>query len=491
LLLFAHAYDQVFFTPLTPYFPSEYPVLWETVRKQYSLDVECGVNRFVFYKPQPKTIFPLAEVPDIFPFEFLYASPNFSKRGVFDNLEPFFLPTTEKFDSSVLQKACAQVFSILSKKVCLSHCCPVGAALSEFKMKSSPGFPYNSVYDTKGHVLAYDFRTVHDNAMMYLDGTSPAVPIWYVFPKKELLPVAKVNKGGVRTIQCAPIDFLLACQIAFTEQNRSFIEAGLFQVGEVLEYGGFTAWCKKRSLFDKFLSVDGAKFDRSICSLLMQIVCEFRARLHSDPDVVRRLYDGIINAHLVDGFGSLYFKEHGNPSGSLNTTIDNCIVTMVVVAYSVIRAGFDFTEWWLVNQTDIFGDDLNLNMRGEYVISFEELKQNAAELGITYDLSVDSESIISQVFFGKTIAWSSEFDCFVGLPNFDKLFAQLSYLHVHGAERTQAILNGLYASLWVHKPTRVRFREFVSRLSDVRHYQFALPNDLFMYNLVLGGWVGL
>jgi hypothetical protein len=314
-------------------------------------------------------------------------------------------------------------------------------------------------------------------------------PIWYIFPKKELLSTKKINTGVVRTIQAPPMDYLLACSSVFFMQNAEIMSSGLFCVGDTLEYGGFSAFCKKLSKFTDFLEIDGKKFDKMIHRRVMKWVRNVRARMHTCPEIVRFLYRHIIDFIATDGAGHIYGKDHGNPSGSYNTIIDNCIASLFYLAYVVIRSGMSFIEYWENTINPILGDDIFCCMRGEYIITFEQFTKYAAEVGMTYELARESGDLIGHSFFGKTIDYDPIRKKYFGHPNYDKLFAHLCYLPGDNV-LCQSILDGLYAHLWVNKKVRLEFQSFVEELGVIRDFPFILPNDSIMDNLVFGmeGW---
>jgi len=453
--------------------------------------INRGERYLNFMRPPPKFVLPYEE-SKVIPFAFTHAMPNIRDEFMPKNLEEFFNPVdSSRADILVFDEAVSKVFSVMSRLMPVSSMIPVESAMWCLKYRTSPGFPYCAVYKTKSDVLAdpVEMMKIISRARSYLSGATDLVPIWYVFPKNEVISISKCNNNEFRTIQCPPVDALLAYAACFDDQNRNFVATGLFCVGDVIEYGGFTDFVKAHLMYYYFLEVDGRKFDRRLCRLIMHAIRMIRRNLHSSPSVVDQLYEFIINSYFIDGLGRVYAKDHGNPSGSFNTIIDNCIATLIIVAYVVTRCGYDFSEWFKNCRVDILGDDLLISMSAEFVITYEEIQKYALELGTEYELARESNNIVGHSFYGKTVCWSDEFNTYVGEPQWEKLNAQLCYLPFDCKE-CQIVVEAMYTHYWVNKQYRLKFSAFVDDLSKVRGYNFKLPSDAFVSNLVFGMVVG-
>jgi len=465
---------------------------WAAQKGLYSQGIlsDCrGMNwdyvghHFNLYRPVPKFKQPFDN--DIFPYQHTYVLPVYTMPKVHAALQPFLEPvddTTAHYDD--FQRAVSDVFLHISERVDVSGTIDYAAATLELK-NTSPGFPYFLKTDSKICALNIFDELITDNYEKYMNEDPHLIPIWHVFPKKELISVSKNNKGGLRTIQAPPIDFLLACISTFSTQNDAFVSSRMFRVGDVIEYGGFTDFAQRRSGYHAYLEMDGEKFDRRLSMMVMNAVRAIRARLHTRPELVNSLYRNIICAYMMTGDGKIFYKEHGNPSGSYNTIIDNCIASLVILSYVLRRAYISFAGFMKNNQVDICGDDLLLSMIDDYHISFDEYYKYSLELGMKYELALENADIVGHTFYGKTVAVSDEFSRYVGYPNYDKLFAQLCYLPTKHTDCDE-VLNGLFAHFWINPVVRNQFRRFVANFSMKQGYEFKLPSDKYMETLVLG-----
>jgi len=453
------------------------------------VDVPISDQGNSFYRPLPKHR-EFREESFIFPFEYKYFDPYYNWDGIDTALKPYNGEPVSNIDDESWTHAKAVVLRMFAEKVSKSSEIEYSHAIEELKMKKSPGFPYNIDYDDKRDVFMCIPEVVkaRSDAFMYSDEVNDVY--WYVFAKKELLSVKKVNNNKIRTIQVPPVDLLLSYIRTFQLQNEMIMNSGLVAVGDKLEYGGFTEWCNKRRKYNCFLEIDGDQFDRSLINKIMEAIRDIRKNLHYAPEVVQRLYKLLIKVGLVDGRGKVHFKDHGNPSGSFNTIYDNCMASWLILAYVVIRCEFDFDDWIQHCKVDVLGDDLLLCMKTDYQITYDEFAKYSAELGMKYSLARESDSLIGHSFYGQTVTYSDEFKCFVGYPNFDKLKAKLCYLP-KANEECQEILRSLYSHFYVDKDLREQFKLFVSDLSAKRQYNFLLPSDYSMEVLILGWRVEL
>jgi len=442
-------------------------------------------GRFDYFQPCPKFKPPIDEVPGIFQLNGTYAYPFIKHDDIRKSLVPFLEPVRmDGFCPEAFKKAVEQVFQLISKDVPVCGVNSFEQSVTDLCMQTSTGFPYMKLYDCKWQALSDDMQRVRGDYTEYFHNPNK-IPWCYVFPKNEVLKAKKVNNGDVRTIQMFDLPFLMFQTSLFYDQNEALLQSDLFEVGRALEYGGFTEFCDEHDGFDFYMEVDGKHFDRSICDKVMFAIAQIRARLSTNPELVHRAYWHMINTHLVDPTGKVFFKEHGNPSGSRNTIYDNCIASLIYLAYAVIRAGIDFVQYMKVNKTCILGDDLLLCMRGSYKITFEQFKKFSMELGMEYELARESADLVGHSFFGKTISISPETGTYCGIANTDKLLSKLAYLP-KDILQCQSVLDGLFAQLWVDPEIRPTFRRYVDKLSMIRKYPFRLDSDAFMRNLVFG-----
>lgn len=143
-------------------------------------------------------------------------------------------------------------------------------------------------------------------------------------------------------------------------------------------------------MFEEFggrcYSVDGVGWDAAFQLFLAQIICSWRCRGFSAKDQERivRYYSMMYNGY-TEADGLLYHLV-GQPSGHVNTTIDNCLGHVIMMAYHAYREGLSLLQFYQQVMFSTCGDDmLYSDLSGRF--EPEMLSRHYAEhfMGLEYE----------------------------------------------------------------------------------------------------------
>lgn len=185
--------------------------------------------------------------------------------------------------------------------------------------------------------------------------------MWDVFPKIEILNKEKSN-SKVRVIsgQCVEM-YLLGAQL-YESFNTSFLNCSYFMksaVGRSLTKGGSSEIVSFLGQ-NNIQNADCTGFDHSLSSALLWYVYKIREDMSSFNDAQREYhwayYRQIVSRTCFTSNGDVYNVVGGNPSGQYNTTIDNTIAHIFIIAYSMIRSGYSFKDF-VKFRALVYGDD--------------------------------------------------------------------------------------------------------------------------------------
>jgi len=231
---------------------------------------------------------------------------------------------------------------------------PRDFVLREMNMDSSPGYPWSLTYHTKKLML-------EDERMMkvlpdYFEAcalTYPCdiVPIWTCSVKgDELRPVEKIMANKLRTFTASPFEHSTALNMLCLDMNNRFYRSAgktWSFVGRSLFRGEWNLLGQQLETHPNKNEVDGKEYDSSLFAEMLWDLCFFRFcclapeyRTERNWNVLRNLYDSIINSVCVLDLGDLIRKFTGNPSGSSNTIVDNTLALARLFFYAWIVIAF-------------------------------------------------------------------------------------------------------------------------------------------------------
>lgn len=205
-------------------------------------------------------------------------------------------------------------------------------------MTTSPGYPYNLFHHTKGEVLKDEelmgymrkcFDEVHCNGL------------WSVRCKTEPTKKKKLLEHNGRVIVSAPMDVQVAGARLFGPMNNHIYQAARqfkipCTVGVTKYYKGWHSLYNRLTRFGEFklgLELDYTNYDGTCTVREFEQVMNLRFGLLKPhlqtvqmKEAFKRYYQDIVWTKMILDNGEIIMKHSGNPSGQVNTIVDNSII---------------------------------------------------------------------------------------------------------------------------------------------------------------------
>ncbi|APG79032.1 RNA-dependent RNA polymerase [Beihai astro-like virus] len=217
--------------------------------------------------------------------------------------------------------------------------------LTEKNHDSAPGFPGMLRYKTEIELIESEGMASH----VHTHDLYPKEYLWYMFPKREQLKITKLEANDVRMIQCAPCQITRFAATFETEQNtlmKKHTHTKEAKVGWTPLQGGLGRYLKVFRDCGSILELDWTRYDGTIPNELFNIVSVFRANCLDVTEHERKQYmayrKSLLNRLTVVSDGNVYRITRGNPSGQFSTSVDNCMVQTLLIAFE--------TRDWLRSQ---------------------------------------------------------------------------------------------------------------------------------------------
>jgi hypothetical protein len=207
-----------------------------------------------------------------------------------------------------------------------------------FDLQTSPGYPYSLFYQTKEKALAEEEIRQHVDDCFWgfkFDG------IWTTRCKKEPKKKSKILSHNSRVILANPMNTQAAGIRLFGPMNLRIYELARKHmipctVGLSKFYKGWHYLylrLKRGNLFKRGLELDYAGFDGS-CSIeeftqVMNIrfnLLDAKLQTAEVLSAMQRYYAEVVHTRILMDTGELIRKHTGNPSGQINTILDNCMI---------------------------------------------------------------------------------------------------------------------------------------------------------------------
>ena len=182
-------------------------------------------------------------------------------------------------------------------------------------------------------------------------------PLWKISPKTEWYHIDDLKENKVRTFIIPPVHFLFHQKIVYQSQNESLKDFFWSAYGFNPFDGGTNRMAINLNRNRWKVSYDVSGWDR----LLPILDTVYRMRNRHVHDSVLKVAEYLtyhtINSSLLTPDGLVFFKPHGNNSGSGNTTPDNILAHFYIAATALFEL-FDGDEsklWKCVLY--LYGDD--------------------------------------------------------------------------------------------------------------------------------------
>ncbi|QIJ96720.1 polyprotein [Polygonatum kingianum virus 2] len=215
--------------------------------------------------------------------------------------------------------------------------------------------------------------------------------IWNGSLKAELRPKAKVEANKTRTFTAAPIDTLLGGKTCVDDFNNQFYSLNIkcpWSVGMTKFHGGWNELLKALPEGWLYCDADGSQFDSSLSPYLINAVLQLRLKFMEKWDIGERmlqnLYTEIIYTPISTPDGTIVKKFKGNNSGQPSTVVDNTLMVILAVNYTLLSLGIEDSNLERVCRYFVNGDDLLLAVAPTFEWLYDEFETYFGQLGLNY-----------------------------------------------------------------------------------------------------------
>nr|AJD23401.1 polyprotein [Japanese yam mosaic virus] len=215
--------------------------------------------------------------------------------------------------------------------------------------------------------------------------------IWNGSLKAELRPLEKVQENKTRTFTAAPLDTLLGGKTCVDDFNNQFYNLnikGPWSVGMTKFYGGWDELLNKLPDGWTHCDADGSQFDSSLSPYLINAVLNIRLHFMEEWDIgeqmLRNLYTEIVYTPIATPDGTIVKKFKGNNSGQPSTVVDNTLMVLLALKYSLLKDGVSADDQKDVIRYFVNGDDLLLSVKPGFENLLDTMQENFRELGLKY-----------------------------------------------------------------------------------------------------------
>nr|WEU75649.1 polyprotein [Banana bract mosaic virus] len=218
--------------------------------------------------------------------------------------------------------------------------------------------------------------------------------IWNGSLKAELRSNEKNELNKTRVFTAAPLDTLLGGKVCVDDFNNLFYDKHIecpWTVGMTKFYTGWDQLLRKLPDGWVYCDADGSQFDSSLSPYLINSILRLRLEFAEDWDegkqMLRNLYTEIVYTPILVPDGSVVKKFKGNNSGQPSTVVDNTLMVVLAMHYSLIKEGWNHDD---IKQDIVFfanGDDLLIAIKPNKVCTLDKLQENFLALGLKYDFS--------------------------------------------------------------------------------------------------------
>nr|BDR95910.1 polyprotein [Konjac mosaic virus] len=222
--------------------------------------------------------------------------------------------------------------------------------------------------------------------------------IWNGSLKAELRPIEKVEQNKTRTFTAAPLDTLLAGKVCVDDFNNHFYSMHTkcpWSVGMTKFYGGWNVLLESFPESWVYCDADGSQFDSSLSPYLINSILNARLRMMEQWDIgsqmLCNLYTEITYTPIATPDGTIVKKFKGNNSGQPSTVVDNTLMVLTAMYYSLVRSNISLQDHTSIIQFFINGDDLIIAVRPDHQNLLDVMANHFSELGLNYDFSSRSK----------------------------------------------------------------------------------------------------
>nr|NP_734161.1 NIb protein [Lettuce mosaic virus] len=218
--------------------------------------------------------------------------------------------------------------------------------------------------------------------------------VWNGSLKSELRPMEKVMANKTRVFTAAPLDTLLAGKVCVDDFNNYFYSKNIeapWTVGMTKFYGGWNELLTKLPDGWVYCDADGSQFDSSLSPFLINSVLRIRLKFMEDWDLgeqmLKNLYTEIVYTAILTPDSTIVKKFKGNNSGQPSTVVDNTLMVVLAMTYTLHKLGFEDEEQDSMCKYFVNGDDLIIAIKPEYESLLDQFQHCFKSLGLNYDFN--------------------------------------------------------------------------------------------------------
>ncbi|CAJ57715.1 polyprotein [Narcissus degeneration virus] len=300
--------------------------------------------------------------------------------------------------------------------------------------------------------------------------------VWNGSLKAEIRPVEKVIQNKTRSFTAAPIETLLGGKVCVDDFNNAFYKAHLkipSTVGITKFYKGWDTLLRKLPEGWIYCDADGSQFDSSLTPYLLNAVITIREEFMEEWDVgkqmLRNLYTEIVYTPIAAPDGSLIKKFKGNNGGQPSTVVDNTLMVMLAMQYSLLKCGIEFDRQ---NEFIIYfcnGDDLIIAVEPSKAYILDSFEVYFKQLGLSYDFGnrvTEIEGLSFMSHAGKKVE-----DVYVPKLDKERIVAILEWdRSVEPVSRLEAIVAAMVES-WGYDDLISEIRKFYTWVLEQAPYK--------------------
>lgn len=250
-----------------------------------------------------------------------------------------------------------------------SHVIPITATVKN--TESTPGYPKFLYWSTEEDYLAE--RGFEDYVRQYEEikgGDRPDV-LWYLFLKKEILKIDKIEKSDIRQIVCADPIYARIGAMFEQDQNNRMKKMTRWKHGQCgwspFEGGFHEVLTRIEKENNQYIELDWTRYDGTIPIEIFRYIKKFRFQMLAREyrtDSNRKIYEWYVNQlctrYVLLPSGEVTLQTRGNPSGQISTTMDNNMINTFLQAFefAYLHQGVeDLKSKWLDCDSIVYGDD--------------------------------------------------------------------------------------------------------------------------------------
>lgn len=371
-------------------------------------------------------------------------------------------------------------------------------AVDAAEKNTSPGYPWNLYFKTKGDVLADDdcylFIRTAINSIMEGDFS---FALWNQTSPKlhEMRPRTKLigPTPKVRTFMCCDIIFYLIGIMLYKNQNDSLLDAAFTTnwsaVGIKEEYGGWhllsQILCGDQT-DPNFHAFDVEAMEASVSIPVFGSIYEMRNSFFIYPNGEfsrwRNLQQFYLRSlqfpYVIDPLGILLMMFGGNISGQLNTLNDNGFALEFWLKYSAAmhcNTYEEFSSFWNSIRGKLMGDDSII--REHKLIHF--VIPDLSTLGVTIKYECEPSKLTKSTFLNRGWSYNPTKAMYISRPNFQKLLANLYFNKKLNSWRLVYVkLQGLRIKFYPFHNYREIINFYIAHIE--KHHYIDMEKETFM-----------